>query len=101
MLMKFVSCVKDIQILLHCLAVPTFQQGGDPIDCIHKAMTFLSTMASRFLSSNNQLITSSIPRNQETIQDGRVTVQQVQGRQTQSFAGTRKKGIATTSRGTM
>ncbi|GJZ91392.1 retrotransposon protein, putative, ty1-copia subclass [Tanacetum coccineum] len=34
-----------------------------------------------------------------TIQDGRVTVQQVQGRQTQSFAGTRNRGIATTSRG--
>ncbi|GKF06651.1 hypothetical protein Tco_0037319, partial [Tanacetum coccineum] len=34
-----------------------------------------------------------------TIQDGRVTIQQVQGRQTQSFAGTRNRGIATTSRG--
>ncbi|GJV91330.1 hypothetical protein Tco_1539143 [Tanacetum coccineum] len=34
-----------------------------------------------------------------TIQDGRVTVQQVQGRQTQSFAGTGNRGIATTSRG--
>ncbi|GKD43675.1 integrase, catalytic region, zinc finger, CCHC-type containing protein [Tanacetum coccineum] len=37
---------------------------------------------------------------QATIQDGRVTVQQVQGRQTQSFAGTRNQGIATTLRGT-
>ncbi|GJR73293.1 retrovirus-related pol polyprotein from transposon TNT 1-94 [Tanacetum coccineum] len=35
----------------------------------------------------------------ETIQDGRVTIQQVQGRQTQSFAGTRNRGIATTLRG--
>ncbi|GJU23222.1 zf-CCHC domain-containing protein [Tanacetum coccineum] len=34
-----------------------------------------------------------------TIQDGRFIVQQVQGRQTQSFAGTRNRGIATTSRG--
>ncbi|GKF06957.1 zf-CCHC domain-containing protein [Tanacetum coccineum] len=34
-----------------------------------------------------------------TIQDGRVTVQQVQGRPTQSFVGTGNKGIATTSRG--
>ncbi|GJW18830.1 hypothetical protein Tco_0026266 [Tanacetum coccineum] len=33
-----------------------------------------------------------------TIQDRRVTVQQVQRRQTQSFAGTRNRGIATTSR---
>ncbi|GJX96628.1 retrovirus-related pol polyprotein from transposon TNT 1-94 [Tanacetum coccineum] len=36
---------------------------------------------------------------QETIQDGRVTVQQVQGRQTQSFASTRNKGSATTLKG--
>nr|GEV57233.1 integrase, catalytic region, zinc finger, CCHC-type, peptidase aspartic, catalytic [Tanacetum cinerariifolium] len=36
--------------------------------------------------------------NQATIQDGRVTIQQVQGRQSYSFSGTRNKGIATTSR---
>ncbi|GKD36828.1 hypothetical protein Tco_1257035 [Tanacetum coccineum] len=58
------------------LAVPTFQQGEDPIDCINKAMTFLSAVASRFPPSNKQLRTSSNPRNQATIQDGRVTVQQ-------------------------
>ncbi|GJT28846.1 reverse transcriptase domain-containing protein [Tanacetum coccineum] len=33
-----------------------------------------------------------------TIQDGRVTVQQIQERKNQSFVGTRKRGIATTSR---
>ncbi|GJW24646.1 hypothetical protein Tco_0038457 [Tanacetum coccineum] len=55
-----------------------FQQGEDPIECINKAMAFLSTLASRFPPSNNQLRTSSNPRNQETIQDGRVIVQQVQ-----------------------
>ncbi|GJU65312.1 hypothetical protein Tco_1247147 [Tanacetum coccineum] len=81
------------------LDVPTFQQGEDPIDCINKAMAFLSAVESKFPPSNNQLKTSSNPRNQATIQDGRVTVQQVQGRQTQSFTGTRNKGIATTSRG--
>ncbi|GKB41882.1 hypothetical protein Tco_0886824 [Tanacetum coccineum] len=59
------------------LAVPTFQ----------------------FPPSNNELKTSSNPRNPATIQDERVTVQQVQGRQTQSFAGTGNRGIATTSRG--
>ncbi|GJZ74978.1 retrovirus-related pol polyprotein from transposon TNT 1-94 [Tanacetum coccineum] len=68
------------------LAVPTFQQGEDPIVCINKAMAFLFAVASRFPPSNNQLKTSSNPRNQATIQDGRVTVQQIQGRQTQSFA---------------
>ncbi|GJY41482.1 hypothetical protein Tco_0428752 [Tanacetum coccineum] len=78
---------------------PTFQQGEDLIDCINKAMAFLSAVASRFPPSNNQLRTSSNPRNQATIQDGRVTVQQIQGRPTQSFVGSGNRGIATTSRG--
>ncbi|GKB87080.1 retrovirus-related pol polyprotein from transposon TNT 1-94 [Tanacetum coccineum] len=81
------------------LAVPMFQQGEDPIECINKAMAFLSAVASRFPPSNNQLRTSSNPRNQATIQDGKVTVQQVQGRQTQSDTSTGNKGIATTSKG--
>ncbi|GKF87801.1 hypothetical protein Tco_0258678, partial [Tanacetum coccineum] len=62
------------------LVVTTFQQGEDPIDWINKEMEFLSVVASRFPPLNNQLRTSSNPRNQATIQDGRVTVQQVQGR---------------------
>nr|GEU48308.1 hypothetical protein [Tanacetum cinerariifolium] len=62
-------------------------------------MAFLSVVASRFPPSNNQLRTSSNPRNQATIQDGRVTVQQIQGRQNQSYAGTGNRGIATTSKG--
>ncbi|GJU65233.1 hypothetical protein Tco_1247068 [Tanacetum coccineum] len=45
------------------LAVPTFQQGEDPIDCINKAMEFLSIVASRFPPLNNQLRISSNPRN--------------------------------------
>ncbi|GKF05527.1 hypothetical protein Tco_0036195, partial [Tanacetum coccineum] len=57
---------------------PVYAQGEDPIECINKAMAFLSAVASRFPPSNNQLRTSSNPRNQETIQDGRVIVQQVQ-----------------------
>ncbi|GJR55614.1 hypothetical protein Tco_1406135 [Tanacetum coccineum] len=81
------------------VAVPTFQQGKDLIDCINKAIAFLSAMVSRFPSSNDQLKMSSNPCNQATIQDGRVTVQQVQGRQTQSFVGIRNRGIATTLRG--
>ncbi|GJU59130.1 hypothetical protein Tco_1236896 [Tanacetum coccineum] len=58
------------------LAVPTFQKGEDLIDCINKAMAFLSVVASRFPPSNNQLRMSSNPRSQATIQDGKVTVQQ-------------------------
>ncbi|GKA76635.1 hypothetical protein Tco_0783096 [Tanacetum coccineum] len=69
------------------LVVPTFQQEDDPIECINKAMVLLTTMASQFPSTNNQLQTSFNPRNQATIQDGRVTIQQVQGRQVQNYAG--------------
>ncbi|GKE23162.1 hypothetical protein Tco_1434674 [Tanacetum coccineum] len=58
------------------LVVPTFQQGDDPIECINKAMAFLSIVASRLLPSNHHLRTSSNPKNQATIQDERVTVQQ-------------------------
>nr|GEV80367.1 hypothetical protein [Tanacetum cinerariifolium] len=81
------------------LAVPTFQQGEDPIDCINKTMAFISVVVSRFRPLNNQLKMFTNPRYQATIQDGRVTVQQLQGRQTQSFAGTGNRGVATTSRG--
>ncbi|GJZ45178.1 hypothetical protein Tco_0592774 [Tanacetum coccineum] len=44
------------------LAIPTFQQGEDPIDCINKVMAFQFDVASRFPTSNNQLRTSSIPK---------------------------------------
>nr|GEW76855.1 hypothetical protein [Tanacetum cinerariifolium] len=71
------------------LAVPVFNQGDDPIACLNKEMAFLTPVASsRFPSTNNQLLTSSNPRNHATIQDDRVTVQQVQGRQGQSYAST-------------
>ncbi|GKC77151.1 hypothetical protein Tco_1127925 [Tanacetum coccineum] len=62
--------------------VPVFTQGDDPIAHLNKVMAFLSAVAaSRFPSTNNQLRTSSNSRQQATIQDGRVTVQQVKGRQ--------------------
>nr|GEW93093.1 hypothetical protein [Tanacetum cinerariifolium] len=83
------------------LVHPTIEvYGDDLIACLNKAMAFMSSLvASRFPSTNNQLRTSFNPRNQATIQDARVTVQQVQGRQGQSFAGTGTKGNATSSRG--
>ncbi|GKB26230.1 hypothetical protein Tco_0865631 [Tanacetum coccineum] len=59
-------------------SVPVFSLGDDPIACLNKAMAFLTAIAtSRFPSTNNQLRTSSNMRNQATIQDGKVTVQQV------------------------
>ncbi|GKE72991.1 hypothetical protein Tco_1535032 [Tanacetum coccineum] len=82
------------------IAVPVFTQRDDPIACLNKAMAFLTAVASsRFPSTNNQLRTSSNSRNQTTIQDGRVTVQQVQGRQGQSYDGTGYKANATNSGG--
>ncbi|GJY19104.1 retrovirus-related pol polyprotein from transposon TNT 1-94 [Tanacetum coccineum] len=79
------------------LVTPSFQQGEDPIDCINKAMVFLSDVPSRFPSTNNQLRTSSNPKNQANIQDGRFMIQQVQGRQVQSYVGTGTQGNATGS----
>nr|GEX69965.1 uncharacterized mitochondrial protein AtMg00810-like [Tanacetum cinerariifolium] len=81
-------------------SVLVFSLGDDPIPCLNKEMDFLIAVASsRLPSTNNQLRASSNPRNQATIQDGRVTVQQVQGRQRQSYSGTGYKSSATSSRG--
>ncbi|GJS81007.1 retrovirus-related pol polyprotein from transposon TNT 1-94 [Tanacetum coccineum] len=81
-------------------AVPVFSPEDDPIACLNKAMAFLTAVASsRFPTTNNQLRTSSNLRNQATIQDGRVTVQQVQGRQGQNYSGNTYKSNATSSRG--
>ncbi|GJW06549.1 hypothetical protein Tco_1568972, partial [Tanacetum coccineum] len=56
------------------LTVLVFSPGDDPIACLNNAMAFLTVVASsRFPTTNNQLRTSSNPRNQATIQDGRVT----------------------------
>nr|GEV97332.1 hypothetical protein [Tanacetum cinerariifolium] len=72
----------------------------DLTTCLNKAMAFLTPVASsRFPSTNNQLRTSLNLRNQATIQDGRVTVQQVLGRQEQSYSGTGYKSNATSSGG--
>ncbi|GJV53997.1 hypothetical protein Tco_1449738 [Tanacetum coccineum] len=81
-------------------AVPVFSPRDDLIACLNKAMAFLTAVdSSRFPTTNNQLRTSSNPRNQATIQDDRVTVQQVQGRQGQNYSGTTYKSNATSSRG--
>ncbi|GKB08664.1 putative ribonuclease H-like domain-containing protein [Tanacetum coccineum] len=82
------------------LVVLVFSLGDDPTAYLNKAMAFLTTVASsRFPSTNNQLRTSSNLRNHTTIQDGRVTVQQVQRRQRQCYYGTSYKSNATSSRG--
>ncbi|GJV57739.1 integrase, catalytic region, zinc finger, CCHC-type containing protein [Tanacetum coccineum] len=90
----------ELPIMDSGLDVPVFSPGDDPIACLNKAMAFLIVVtSSRFPSTNNQLRTSSNPRNQATIQDGKVTVQQVQGRQGQNYSGTGYKGNANSSGG--
>nr|GEX43239.1 retrovirus-related Pol polyprotein from transposon TNT 1-94 [Tanacetum cinerariifolium] len=64
------------------LNVLVFKYDDDPIDSINHMMSFLtSVITSRYPPTNNQLKNSSIPRQQTTINDGRVTLQPVQGRQ--------------------
>nr|GFA79804.1 hypothetical protein [Tanacetum cinerariifolium] len=59
-----------------------FQKGDDPIDAINHMMSFLTAVVtSRYPATNNQLRTSSNPRQQATINNGRVTIQPIQGRQ--------------------
>nr|GEW75709.1 hypothetical protein [Tanacetum cinerariifolium] len=65
-----------------------FQKGDDPIDVINHMMSFLtSVVTSRYPSTNNQLRTSSNPRQHTTINNGRVTIQPIQGRQISMTAG--------------
>nr|GFC11138.1 hypothetical protein [Tanacetum cinerariifolium] len=64
------------------LVVLVFQKGDDPIDAINQMMSFLtSIVTSRYPPTNNQLKTLSNPRQQATINNGRVTIQLIQGRQ--------------------
>ncbi|GJZ92120.1 hypothetical protein Tco_0664185 [Tanacetum coccineum] len=55
-------------------------QGDDPIDAINHMMSFLSAVVtSRYPTTNNQLRNRLKPGKQATINDGRVTLQPVQG----------------------
>ncbi|GJR16990.1 hypothetical protein Tco_0965517 [Tanacetum coccineum] len=71
------------------LTVLVFKQGDDPIDAINHMMSFLSAVViSRYPTTNNQLRNSSKPRQQAIINDRRVTLQPVQGRQISFVMGT-------------
>ncbi|GJW36591.1 retrovirus-related pol polyprotein from transposon TNT 1-94 [Tanacetum coccineum] len=66
-----------------------FQKGDDPIDAINHMMSFLTAVVtSGYPTTNNQLRNSSNPRQQATINNGRVTLQPIQGRQTSIATGT-------------
>nr|GEU60836.1 hypothetical protein [Tanacetum cinerariifolium] len=70
------------------LVVLVFQKGDDPIDAINHMMSFLTlVVTSRYPATNNQLRTSSNPLQQATINNGRVTIQPIQGRQNHMSAG--------------
>nr|GFC06850.1 hypothetical protein [Tanacetum cinerariifolium] len=70
------------------LVVPVFQKRDDPIDAINHMMSFLTSVVTfRYPTTNNQLRTSSNPRQQATINDGRVTIQPILGRQNQMSTG--------------
>ncbi|GJV81280.1 hypothetical protein Tco_1517150 [Tanacetum coccineum] len=71
------------------LIVSVFQKGDDPIDGINHMISFLTTVVtSCYPTTNNQLRNSSNPRQQATINNGRVTLQLIQGKQTSLVVGT-------------
>ncbi|GKE04913.1 hypothetical protein Tco_1396931, partial [Tanacetum coccineum] len=71
------------------LTIPVFKQGDDPIDAINHIMSFLSAViTSCYPITNNQLRNLSNSRQKATINDGRVTLQLVQGRQISFATGT-------------
>nr|GFD29263.1 hypothetical protein [Tanacetum cinerariifolium] len=70
------------------IVIPVFQKRDDPIDAINHMMSFLtSVVAFRYPATNNQLRTYSNPCQQATINNGRVTIQPIQGRQHYVSAG--------------
>nr|GEZ58528.1 hypothetical protein [Tanacetum cinerariifolium] len=70
------------------LVVSVFQKGDDPTDAINHMMSFLTAIVtSMYPATNNQLRTSSNPRQLATINNGRVTIQPIQGRQNYMPAG--------------
>ncbi|GKD95509.1 retrovirus-related pol polyprotein from transposon TNT 1-94 [Tanacetum coccineum] len=78
--------------LQHHVSPYPVPERDDPIDAINHMMSFLTAVVtSRYPTTNNQLRTSSNPRQQATIYDGKVNVQPVQGRQTTYVAGTTRK----------
>nr|GEW24502.1 hypothetical protein [Tanacetum cinerariifolium] len=73
------------------LLVLVFQKGDDPIDAINHMMSFLTAVVtSKYPATNNQLRTSSNPHQQATINNGKVTIQPIHGRQNYMSAGSSK-----------
>ncbi|GKB29541.1 hypothetical protein Tco_0868942 [Tanacetum coccineum] len=80
------------------LIIPVSKQGDNPIDAINHMMSFLSAVVtSRYPTTNNQLRNSSNHRQQATINDGKVTLQPLQGRQISVATGTTRTYTPTAS----
>nr|GEV23677.1 hypothetical protein [Tanacetum cinerariifolium] len=80
--------VKKTNIILQGLPP---EKGDDPINAISHMMSFLTAVVtSRYPTTNNQLRNSSNPRQQATINNGRVALQPIQGRHTSLVVGTSK-----------
>nr|GEX89659.1 retrovirus-related Pol polyprotein from transposon TNT 1-94 [Tanacetum cinerariifolium] len=70
------------------LVVPVFQKGDDPIDDVNRMMSFLTAVVTlRYPLTNNKLRNSSNPRQQATINNGRVTIKPIQRRQNSLTTG--------------
>nr|GEV13103.1 hypothetical protein [Tanacetum cinerariifolium] len=77
--------VNDFQSSVNHNVVP---KGDDPINAINHMMSFFTTVVTlRYPLTNNQLRTSSNPHQQATINNRRVTIQPIQGRQNSMTAG--------------
>ncbi|GJX17195.1 zf-CCHC domain-containing protein [Tanacetum coccineum] len=87
------------------LIVLVFQKGDDPIDAINHMMSFfIAVVTSRYLTTNNQLRNSSNPRQQATINNGRVLLLRVlQGltlqEQVEAILENRERLFAITAKG--
>nr|GEV72577.1 hypothetical protein [Tanacetum cinerariifolium] len=79
-----------IQLLMQgTLLTKQERECNDLIDAINHMMSFsTAVVTSRYPPTNNQLRNSFNPRQQATINNGRVTVQPIQGRQNSLAAGT-------------
>ncbi|GJR04470.1 retrovirus-related pol polyprotein from transposon TNT 1-94 [Tanacetum coccineum] len=65
------------------------EKGDDPIDAINHMISFLTAVVtSHYPTTNTQLRNLSNPRQQATINNGRVKLQPIKGRQTSVAAGT-------------
>nr|GEX24728.1 hypothetical protein [Tanacetum cinerariifolium] len=91
--------VKATNIILQGLPPEVYAlQGDDPIDAINHMMSFqYVVITSCYPTTNNQLRNSSNPRQQATINDGRIMLLPIQGRQISFASGTSRTYTPRTS----